>query len=156
MARPHCPLCQDNLSVVPVRAVYQYQMQQSEADADAEPSPSPFQPPVEPTPPGRYAIAAAVAGICLWLVSGFTFLCLAISLCLGIFIEFIAYLDSMDARADQSAALRRWYAAYYCGAHDAVFLRGDLTPHTPAAFARQMHPEAPAPAAAPAVVSISG
>src|SRR5581483_640919 len=54
-------------------------------------------------------------GICIWVLSGFTLLCLAMALCLGIFVEFIAYLDSMDTRAEQRAALRRWQAAYYCG-----------------------------------------
>jgi ferric-dicitrate binding protein FerR (iron transport regulator) len=155
MARPYCPLCQDNLSVVPVRAVYQYQMQESEAESDTEPSTSPFRPPEQLSPPGRYAIAAAVAGLCVWLVSGFTFLCLAISLCLGIFVEFIAYLDSMDARAERREALRRWYAAYYCGAHDAVFLRGAPTLQSPAAFARQMQPDGPAPAAPAAVATVN-
>jgi hypothetical protein len=141
---------------VPVRAVYQYQMRERAADADAEPSTSPFQPPEQLASPGRYAIAATIAGICIWLVSGFTFLCLAISLCLGIFVEFIAYLDSIDARAERRAALRRWHGAHYCGAHDVVFLRGDPTPYPPAAFARLMHPEAPAPAASPAVAAVNG
>jgi hypothetical protein len=155
MARPNCPLCRDNLSVVPVRAVYHYQMQACEEDTDEEPSSSPFLPPAQLSPPGRYAIAATMAGVCIWLVSGFTFLCLAIALCLGIFVEFVAYLDSMDARAEQRAALRRWHAAYYCGAHDVVFLRDDPVPYPPAAFGQLLQPEAPQPTATAAVVSVN-
>src|SRR5581483_6378706 len=118
-------LCQDNLSVVPVRAIYHYQQQASGSDDDEEPSASPFVPPAQVARPGRYALAATIAGICIWVLSGFTLLCLAMALCLGIFVEFIAYLDSMDTRAEQRAALRRWQAAYYCGAHDLVFVYGE-------------------------------
>ena len=156
MARPHCPLCHDNLSVVPVRAVYQCHLQEQKGDNDAEPSTSPFQPPAQFAPPGRYAIGATVAGMCIWVASGFTFLCLAMSICLGIFLEFIAYLDSIDARAERRQALRRWYAAHYCGAHDVVFVRGDPVPYPPAAFARLMQPDVAQAPAAPAAASAHG
>jgi hypothetical protein len=157
MYRPNCPLCQDNLSVVPVRAIYHYQTQSSESDADEEPSASLFLPPVQVAPPGRYAIIAAVAGIFIWMLSSFTLLCLAMALCLGIFVEFITYLDSIDTRAERRAALRRWQAAHYCGAHDVVFVYGDPQTYPPAAFAQQMQPGAArSTAATTAAASIHG
>ena len=147
MARPNCPLCQDNLSVVPVRAIYHLQTQAGAEDADDEPSASLFQPPTQVAPPGRYAMASIVAGICIWLISGFTLLCLAMAVCLGVFVEFIAYLDSIDTRVEQRAALRRWQAAHYCGAHQVVFVYGEPQPYPAAAFAQQMQPRSARPAA---------
>jgi hypothetical protein len=76
------------------------------------------------------------------------------ALCLGIFVEFISYLDSIDARAEQRAALRRWQAAHYCGAHDVVFVYGEPQPYPAAAFAQQMQPRgARSAAATPAAAS---
>ena len=63
-------------------------------------------------------------------------------MCVGIFLFFIAYLDSNAAGAARGLALRRWHAAHYCGAHDVVFVRGDPVPYPPAAFARLMQPDA--------------
>jgi hypothetical protein len=155
MTRPNCPLCQDNLSVVSVRAKYHYHQQTDGAEDDEEPSVSPFLPPTPFAPPGRYAIAAAAAGIGIWVLSSFTLLCLAMALCLGAFVEFIAYLDSIDARAERREALHYWQAAHYCGAHDVVFVYGEAAPCSPAAFARRMHPEAPQPAAKPAIAGVN-
>lgn len=156
MARPNCPLCQDNLSVVSVRAKYHYHQQLDAAEADDEPLASLFLPPSQLGMPGRYAIAAAVAGIGMWILSGFTLLCLAMALCLGIFVEFIAYLDSIDIRAERGEALRHWQAAHYCGAHDIVFVHGDAAPCSPVAFARRMHPSAAPPTVNTAAVTASG
>jgi hypothetical protein len=134
--------------------VYHYQMQDSESEGDDEPSASPFAPPAQPPPPGRFAVAATVAGICIWILSGFTIVCLAMAVCLGIFVEFIAYLDSMDTRAQRHDALRRWQAAHYCGAHQIVFLRDEPTPYRPEAFAQLMHPDTVPAATAPVSVEM--
>lgn len=153
MARPSCPLCQDNLSVVPVRAIYHYQASDADVRGDSSLNPSLFVPPTCIPLPGRYAAAATLAGICLWVVSGAQIVCLAMSLCIGMFIEFFAYLDSMDARAERQDALRRWRVAHYCGAHDAVFVPGESGALRPPAFARLMRPATtpnPTPAAMPA------
>jgi hypothetical protein len=148
MARPNCSLCQDNLSVVPVRAIYHYQAQVTGEDAEDEPLSLLLEPPSQVAPPGKYAIAATVAGLCIWLVSGFTLVCLALAVCLGMFVEFIAYLDSIDTRAEQRVALRRWQAAHYCSAHDVVFVYGEPQPYPAATFAQQMQPRGARPAAA--------
>jgi hypothetical protein len=95
-------------------------------------------------------VAAVIAGLVLWTLSGFMVLCLAMSLCVGIFIEFIAYLDSIDTRGQRRDALHLWHVAHYCGAHDAVFVYGHPTTYRPEAFAAIMHPDAPPPVAAPA------
>jgi hypothetical protein len=113
---------------VPVRAIYHYQAQVSGEDDADEPPSSLFAPPSQVAPPGRYAIAAIAAGIVIWLVSGFNLLCLALAVCLGMFVEFVAYLDSIDRRGEQRTALRRWQAAHYCGAHDVVFVYGEPQP----------------------------
>src|SRR5215208_858747 len=131
MARPNCPLCQDNLSVVPVRAKYHYHQQTDAAEDDDEPSVSVFLPPTLFALPGRYALAATAAGICVWILSSFMLLCFVMAVCLGIFVEFIAYLDSIDARAERREALRRWQRAHYCGTHDMVFVYGEGAPCTP-------------------------
>jgi len=139
---------------VSVRAVYHYQTQVTEEDDEDEPPSSLFAPPSQVAPPGRYAIAAIAAGIGIWVLSSFTLLCLALAVCLGMFVEFIAYLDSIDTRAEQRAALRRWQAAHYCGAHDVVFVYGEPQAYPAAAFAQQMQPRGARPtAAAPATAS---
>src|SRR3954452_13021548 len=123
MARPPCPLCSDRFSVVRISRLYHAQCAVPETESAEQPLLwKLLAPPRLPALPGQYLGLAAIAGLVLWLVSGFTLLCLALPLCIGAGIEALVHGDRVQELDAYRRARGVWRAAYYCTTHDRVFL----------------------------------
>jgi hypothetical protein len=146
-------LCGDTYSVVQVSRLYRAQY----AFPDA---PLPEQPPLWelvapprlPAAPGRYLGLAALIGALLWVVSGFTLLCLALPLCVGAAIEGVLHWEQVQELDGYRRARAVWRAAYYCTTHDRVFLPDDDLLFAPTEFARVLGREALVVAPPPGLV----
>ncbi len=97
MARPSCPMCGDPFSVVKVSRFYRsHYFLCRDGMPGEQPLTEFLAPPRLSSLPGLYLGIAALIGTLLWLGSGFSLFCLALSLCLGTAVEVVLHCDQLQ------------------------------------------------------------